>query len=94
MVKPVEKQASKKLCCHTAVQKKACTKNKVKNNNDDCTKPSCTMMLSCSMCGFLPVAALILRPALPQYLAKPISLHKIGSLSGYQPTNWKPPKAC
>jgi hypothetical protein len=77
--------------CH---KKTACSDHKAKKQNDGCEKQGCTSLFACSNCGFLPVAALYIRPGFFHFLPKPVPLEIIGNLSGYQNPDWKPPKPC
>ncbi len=92
--KPAVNNTSKKICCHQMDGKRACKGSKSDDHNKPCDNPACAMMLSCSICGFLIVDPLQCQPNLSHYIAKPVSLYKIGNLSAYHQANWKPPKTC
>jgi len=95
-VKPVT-TPSQKSCCHRmkgTAGKPACNDQKPGSQKDGCGKLGCTMMLSCSICGFFGVETLQLQPNPSNYIPKPTPLYKIGDLSSYYPSDWKPPKSC
>jgi hypothetical protein len=98
MVKPVMVQpAGKKMCCHRMAGMQGnstCPKSSGKSHSDGCDKQACSMMLSCSLCGYFIVEPLQVRPHPAKPVSKPVSLYIIGDLSAYHPSDWKPPKTC
>jgi hypothetical protein len=95
MVKPVEQSSGKKTCCHkTAGISAAQMKKMQERHHKDCPKEGCTMLFSCTLCGFLVVEPLTIISHSFNYIEKPVSLYKVGDLSAYHPFGWKPPKAC
>jgi hypothetical protein len=87
----------KETCCHDMTAKtgkSACAKQKSKDQNNNCDKQGCSMMLSCSLCGFLAVERLQIIPSIPNYIPQPVPLYKIGDITAYHKSDWKPPKAC
>jgi hypothetical protein len=92
-VKPIQPSA-KKICCHKMAGKPACQNQQKPTQKDDCTNEGCTMLFSCSLCGFLIVEPLTISPNISYQISKPVSLYKIGELSAYHPSDWKPPQAC
>jgi hypothetical protein len=95
IVKPVETGA-KKMCCHRMANMSAAQMKKMQqqHNHKGCEKQDCTMLLSCPLCCFIIVEPLQFQPHYAAYAEKPVSLYKIGDLSAYHPSDWKPPKAC
>jgi hypothetical protein len=93
MAKPVVK-TSEKMCCKRMTDRSACKRNKPPGGDNDCNKTGCNMMLTCSICGFLAVAPLTIGPVSAPFSKKPVSLYKIGDLSTYSSSYWKPPKVC
>jgi len=95
MVKPVEQASGKSMCCHKMHGMSAAQMKKMKEqHHQGCEKQNCTMLFSCTICGFLVVEPLQVKPDFLKYIEKPISLYKVGDLSAYHPSDWKPPKAC
>ena len=92
MVKPLQLVA-KKACCQRIAGKKVCHQKNAKSD-DGCNKPGCVMLLTCNICGFLTEQALSIHPGYLPFNQKPVSLYKIGELSAYHKSDWKPPKAC
>jgi len=92
---PIE-ASGKKSCCHTRAGVSVTQMKKMheQHHNKDCEKQTCTMMFSCPLCGFVIVAPLNVQPHFITYITKPVSLYKIGDLSAYHASDWKPPKAC
>jgi len=88
-VQPVKKEA-----CHQMAGMSACHQQKNKEQQKDCANEGCTMLFSCQLCGFLIVESTSISPVFLPYPVKPVSLYKIGHLSAYHASNWKPPKAC
>ncbi|CAN5525337.1 hypothetical protein BH09BAC6_BH09BAC6_03500 [soil metagenome] len=87
------KPCAKKAGCHRMMaMKNSCPKAKDHRSQNGCNKMACEMMFLCSMCGIVLPQPLILKPALAVYPTKPVSLYKIGDLSAYHSSNWKPPK--
>jgi hypothetical protein len=86
--------ADKMDCCKKAAGKSLCHHKPTKDQSGGCEKPSCAMLFSCSMCGFIPVPQLRLEVSYSLLLQKPVPLYKIGDLSAYHKADWKPPKAC
>jgi len=86
-------QPAKKTCCSKMDKNSVCGQQKP-GQQKDCEKQGCTMMFSCPLCGFLIGEQLTIRPDLLTYIEKPVSLYKIGDLSAYHPSDWKPPKTC
>lgn len=93
MITPVQPPA-KKICCDQMTGKSACHQHKKQDPKKDCEDQGCTMMFSCSVCGFLIVEPLRIQANFSTYLPKPVSLYKIGDLTAYHSPDWKPPKAC
>lgn len=96
MVKMAVDVPAKRSCCAQMGSKMACQHSKGKTSDmpNGCDKPGCAMMLSCSICGFLAVEPVVIKPVFARLLPKPVLTYKIGMLYTYQPANWKPPKAC
>jgi hypothetical protein len=65
-----------------------------KKQNGECSQQGCSLMFACSINGFLKVDPLSVKALLISYIKKSVPPHKIGNLSGYHPTDWKPPKVC
>lgn len=82
----------KKNCCKKMAG--APCQHKTKKHGEGCDAPYCTMLFSCSTCGFLIKERVRIEPVKGNYLPKPVPLNKIGDLSAYHPSNWKPPEAC
>ena len=61
---------------------------------EGCTKQGCTMMFSCVFCGFIVIEPLTIKPGPSTYIEQSVFLYKIGSLSAFNITDWKPPKTC
>ncbi len=80
-------------CCKKMAGAMSCRSDHQKQRGD-CGQPGCAMMFSCSLCGFIPVPAVILQRTFACYLPKPVAPVIIGDLSAYHPSSWKPPKAC
>ena len=90
--KPVQPVA-KHMCCLRMGGKMMCAK-KMKGQENGCSKQGCTMVFTCGLIGFTVVEPLNIKLNAPRFVEKPISLYKIGDISAYHGTNWKPPKAC
>jgi len=75
-----------KMVCHQS--------SKEKSSANDCEQPGCSMMFSCSLCGFFVKEPLALQPVYADLLPKPVAHYKIDNLVGYHPDNWKPPQSC
>ncbi|WP_460693071.1 hypothetical protein [Mucilaginibacter puniceus] len=86
--------SAKMDCCKKLAGKDTCHHNPAKDEAGGSEKPGCTMLFSCSICGFIPVCTLRLQSNVSLMLRKPVSLYITGNLSDYHKTNWKPPKAC
>lgn len=89
--------AEKPMCCnkmHTKTGKPACHDQKSENQANNCNKQGCSMMLTCSICGFLAVEKVQIQPSMPNYIPQPVPLYKIGDITAYHTSDWKPPKAC
>ena len=94
MVKPVE-QKSDKMCCKKTARVSAAQMKKMQaQHHKNCQKEGCTMLFSCTLCGFLVVEQLTIKPHFFNYVEKPTAIYKVGDLSAYHPSDWKPPKAC
>jgi len=95
MIKPSEQPSVKKICCHKMAGISAAQMKKMKEEHSrkGCEKQNCNMMFSCTLCGFIVIDILRLQPHHTNYAEKPISLYRIGNLSAYHPSDWKPPKA-
>jgi hypothetical protein len=93
IAKPVVK-TGEKTCCKRMANQAACKRNKPQSGDNNCNKTGCNMLLTCSICGFLTVEPLIIKPEFIPFSKKPISLYKIGDLSTYSSSYWKPPKMC
>ena len=94
-MKPVEPSV-KMHCCQKMARMSAVQKKKMQeqHQNNDCEKQSCTLMFSCPLCGFVIAAPLNVQVHFITFIAKPVSHYKIGDLSAYHPSDWKPPKTC
>lgn len=90
--KPVQPIA-KHMCCPRMSGKMMCAK-KMKEQENSCGKQGCTMVFTCGLIGFTIVEPLSIKLNIPRFIEKPVSLYKIGDLSAYHASNWKPPKAC
>jgi len=90
-------QASgKKAVCHKMMTCKHALKNKKsKDQTNDCDKQGqgCSLMLMCSICGFLKVEPLTMRSAVSD-AEQSVTPYKSGIFADYHPSDWKPPKAC
>jgi hypothetical protein len=84
---------AKQMCCPHMGGKMMCAK-KMKGQENGCSKQGCTMIFTCGLIGFTIVEPLNIKLNAPRFVAKPVSLYKIGNISAYHGTNWKPPKAC
>lgn len=94
MVKPVEAIA-KKMCCHKMANMSAQMKKmQHQPNKKGCEDQGCAMLFSCTICCCIIVEPVRLQPHYAAYYEKPVPLYKIGDLSAYHPSDWKPPKAC
>lgn len=62
--------------------------------SNSCDEPGCTMMFSCSTCGFIVKDKLTVQPIFAHQLPKPVAHYITGNIAAYHPDNWKPPKAC
>lgn len=80
-------------CCKKMTGKDACH-HKAAKDEGGCEKPGCPMLFSCSICGFIPVAALKLPSNISFLLKQPVPLYKSGNTTAYHKADWKPPKAC
>jgi hypothetical protein len=74
--------------------KSTCPNQNKKSQKKGCNQLNCDMMFSCSLSGFLVIEPLKVKPDFLTYTLKPVSLYKIGDLSSFHPSDWKPPKAC
>ncbi|MEO6979611.1 MAG: hypothetical protein ABI113_14570 [Mucilaginibacter sp.] len=90
--KPVQPTV-KQMCCPRMSGKTMCAK-KTKGQESGCSKQGCTMIFTCDLIGFTVVEPLSVKLNIPRFVEKPVSLYKIGDLSAYHASNWKPPKAC
>lgn len=82
--------AVKNACCkHMAG--KACHQKSAQK--DDCSKPGCNMMFTCSICGFLTVEPLRIEPAMATQIEQLAPTYKTGHLQAWCTANWKPPQA-
>ena len=90
----VVQPATGDLCCTQMQHGKMACHQKQAQKQHDCEKQGCSMMFLCSICGFVVVQPLTIKPGFASVIAKPVPLYKIGYLSAYHPPNWKPPKAC
>jgi hypothetical protein len=87
--------ATAKMDCYKIMTgKDACHHKAAKDEGGACEKPGCPMLFSCSMCGFIPVAALKLPSSILFLLKQPVPLYKSGNMTEYHKADWKPPKAC
>jgi len=93
-VNAVNEIPAKGTCCQKMAAKTACNNHKSPGKDDNCSKNGCPMMFSCSICGFFTVQPLKIQPVFGNHLMKPVPLYKIGDLSAYYPSDWKPPKTC
>jgi hypothetical protein len=82
---------AKKGCCHKMAVMQSC-KHQKKQAPKDCNGMSCTMMFSCSLCGFLVVEPVSVEPGLFFNVEKPVTPYKMGNLSDYHNPGWQPPK--
>ncbi|MCJ8210713.1 hypothetical protein MUY27_13430 [Mucilaginibacter sp. RS28] len=80
-------------CCKKMAGKVACHHQDNKADSG-CDKPACTMMFSCSLCGFIVTEPVRITITPAYALPKPVSLYKMGDLSAYHASNWKPPRTC
>lgn len=87
-VQPVKKDCCKKMAAM------ACHHKPAKKQSKDCDEPFCTMMFSCVTCGFLVKERMQIVQVKAAFLPKPVPLYKIGDLSAYHSSCWKPPRAC
>jgi hypothetical protein len=85
---------AKAMCCQKMSDKAPAKNHRSNGKENDCGKNGCPMMFSCSVCGFFTVQSLKIQPVIAGNLMKPVPLYKIGDLSAYYSSNWKPPKAC
>jgi len=92
-MKPVDRPG-KQPCCHKMAGMTALQMKKRQQHKKDCDQQTCPLMFSCSLCGFILAEPLKLESAMPTFIEKPISLYRIGDLSAYHPSDWKPPKTC
>jgi len=90
--KPVQ-PAAKHMCCPRMGGKMMCAK-KMKGQENGCSKQGCTMVFTCGLIGFVVVEPLSVKLTPARFIEKPVSFYKIGDLSAYHASNWKPPKAC
>lgn len=80
-------------CCEQMKGNTACHHNKKGTTPDgDRGKPCCTMLFTCSMCCFLIVDPVAIKPGFATVIPKPAALYKIGDLAAYPSSDWKPPK--
>lgn len=85
--------AVKMDCCAKSAKAKSCSAEKKHQKSDNCNKPYCNMMLSCSSCGFLAVERLQISVKLFYKIEKPVTPYKIGQLADYNSPGWQPPEA-
>jgi len=90
----VNEMPAKSMCCQKMGAKATRSNHKSADKDDGCSKNGCPMMFSCSVCGFFIVQPLKIQPVFGNHLMKPVPLYKIGDLSAYYPSDWKPPKTC
>jgi hypothetical protein len=90
MIKPAAPVA-KINCCHKTAKTSFCH-NKSADQKDGCKDEGCNMILSCSLCGFLITETVTIKQVPLAPIAKPVLIYKIGNLSGYATSDWKPPK--
>jgi len=88
MVKAAVPTVKEDCCKHMAG--KACHQKPAKD--DDCSKSGCAMLFSCSICGFLMVEPVRVKPSPATQIAQSVTPYKTGHLSAYASSDWKPPK--
>jgi hypothetical protein len=96
-VNPADVSRSKNDCCRKMGDGNAqsgCRNKKGRQQNDGCGKQSCNMLLSCTACGFFGVEPIRLSPKRANTIQQPVPLYKIGNLTAYHSSDWKPPKTC
>jgi hypothetical protein len=94
MIKPAEPSVQK-MCCHKMAGMSVLQKKKNQDgHNKGCENQGCTLLFSCTLCGFIVIEPIKFQPHFAIHTEKPVSLYKIGDLSAYHPSDWKPPKAC
>lgn len=84
---------TKHMCCRQMSSKMMCAK-KTKGQENGCSKQGCTMVFTCGLIGFVITEPLSVKLNALRFVEKPVSLYKIGDLSAYHASNWKPPKVC
>ncbi len=95
MTKPAEQLPVKQICCSKmAGMHPGAMKKMQEKHQQGCDKQGCTMMFSCTLCGFIIIQPLRVQPYFIIYYEKPNSFYRIGDPSAYHVSSWKPPKVC
>jgi hypothetical protein len=76
-------------CCNKSGITTSCKKDHKKGKDP---VKSCSMLLTCGICGFLAVAPVVVKPATHITIESPVAIYKIGNTSGYLSSDWKPPR--
>jgi hypothetical protein len=84
----------KRSGCHGMMSNSTCPHKKSNTQNRGCEKQSCSLMFTCSICGFFRVEPLTIKSPPLLNIEKSVALYKIGNLTDYYPADWKPPKSC
>jgi hypothetical protein len=85
----MDNNIQKDKCC--LKHSKCCYEHKG-NNQKGCQTGMCTMMLSCSICGFLIVQPLSVSPKTTFLNNHLFFTYQAGLLSNYSPVGWHPPQ--
>jgi hypothetical protein len=86
--------AKKTNCCAKTKKNAHCPKEtEKKHQEDNCEKYGCNMLLTCSICGFLMVEPVEVKPVLSKLSKSSATIYKLGNSANYIASDWKPPKA-
>jgi hypothetical protein len=86
---------AKKADCCAKTQKNAHCPNgaEKKHQKENCDKNGCNMLLTCSICGFLMVESVEVKPVLSTFVANADTIYMFGNSANHLASDWKPPKA-